>query len=273
MRWYENMEQYTNPAGLPLQFPAYWDLALVHVYDDSATTTGWGRESFMKNLVAGKFRPQGYLKRFGHGRAFGIVMRSVPLLCIDIDGKNGGFQAARVLELPPTLAETSKSGNGLHLFYQVPGEVNWHEKYGYEEVPDVIGLLPGVDVKATGIVYHYPQQRWNGAEIAFAPTGVMRLLDSRKRTLELSKQRVQASKLLDPEERAILADELMDELQRPLPDGRRNTTLFAWGCKADGVVKDWPLHLHLRGEQARLSSSELVQIIKSVQSYRSSESP
>jgi len=272
MRWYENMEQYTNPAGLPPAWGYRGNLALVHVQSSGATTSGWGRQDFVLNHGQGKFQPEKYLKRFGHGRAFGIVMRSVPLLCIDIDGKNGGFQAARVLELPPTLAETSKSGNGLHLFYRVAG-ADWDPNYAYDEIPDVIGLLPGVDVKATGIVYHFPQQRWNGATIAYVPKGVMNLLSARKRTIEISKERVQASKLLDPEERAILADELMDELQRPLPDGRRNTTLFAWGCKADGVVKDWPLHLHLRGEQAGLSSSELVQIIKSVQSYRSSESP
>ena len=71
-------------------------------------------------------------------------------------------------------------------------------------------------------------------------------------------------------DKAILAEELLGELRRFIPEGRRNTFLYAWGCKADGIVKDWPLHLHYRGEQAGLTSSELVSIIQSVQKYGSS---
>jgi len=269
MRWYENREQYVDSTA----FPAAWirsdKFALVHVTGDGSTTSGWGREAFMENYRNGKFKPEGYLRRFAHGRAFGFVMRALPVFCIDIDPKHGGLQSAKILELPPTTAETSRSGEGYHLFYTKP-HAEWDERYGFEELGDSNGILPGIDIRYVGIVYHYPQQRWNRLAVAHAPDGIIKLMAARKRSQEISKELSRAQKNLDPEERAILADELLEELQKAIPEGRRNNTLFAWGCKADGIVKDWPLHLHHRGEQAGLDSSELVQIIRSVQKYGSS---
>ena len=61
--------------------------------------------------------------------------------------------------LPPTLAETSKSGDGYHLFYLVDEE--WDDEKGYGLLGDRIGIEQGVDIRATGCVYHHPQQRWN----------------------------------------------------------------------------------------------------------------
>jgi len=267
MKWYERTDQYQDPAGLPVEILEQPGLSLVHVNPDGTTTKGWGRASFLGNQERGKFRPAPYLQRFKHGRAFGVVMRALPLICTDIDGKNGGFQSARILDLPPTLAETSKSGNGVHLFYSVDTE--WDEHYGYDHWSDVNGLIPGVDIKGTGIVYHFPQQRWNDLHIVPAPAGLLRLLESRKRTAELSRARSAAVRDLDPDDLAIFGDELLEELARPLPEGGRNNALFVWGRKADGIVKDWPLHLYRRGEQAGLGDSELVHLIKSVQSYRS----
>jgi hypothetical protein len=262
--WYEQKKQYVDDAPIPATWPTKRELALVHVAGDGATTKGWGRESFMDNYRAGKFEPTGYLRRFAHGRPFGFVMRAVPLFCVDIDPKHGGLQSARILALPPTLAETSRSGNGFHLFYKEP-KATWDEKYGFESLPDPNGLLPGIDIRSTGIVYHYPQQRWNDLAPAKPPPGILRLLAERKRMNEAAIARTAAYKDLDPVDRAMYADELLDELRKFVPEGRRNTVLYSWGCKADGVVKDWPLHLYLRGEQLGLEEYELTQLIRSVQ--------
>jgi len=269
MKWYEDKSQYTDSSALPYPGKVWERLSLVHVQSDGSTTKGWGRERFMDNYEGGKFIPRGYLRRFEHGRAFGFIMRALPLFCIDIDPKNGGLQSAKILELPVTLAETSRSGAGFHLFYREP-RAKWDKRYGYESLPDANGLLPGIDIRATGIVYHYPQQRWNDLSISKAPTGVIKLLEAKKRSLEIVKERTAAMKDLDPVEKAIFADELLTDLKQAIPEGRRNTVLYAWGCRASGIVKDWPLHLYHRGEQLGLESPELVQIIQSVQRYGSS---
>lgn len=267
--WYEDKQQYTSAEALPREILQEPHLSLVHANSDGTTTKGWGRENYMRNYRAGKFLPDKYLKRYEAGRAFGIIMRSVPLLSVDIDGKNGGFQSSRVLKLDHTKGETSKSGNGVHLFYSVEDE--WHRKYGFDRVSDALGIVPGVDVRGTGIIYHYPQQRWNNEPISPAPRGLLHLLEARRRTQDLAKEKTLRQRNLDEEERAILESELLELLKKPIPSGRRNNTLYAWGCKADGIVKNWPLHLHFRGEQVGLSSDELVQIINSVKKYGSGE--
>ena len=270
-RWYEDRKQYVDPAGIPATWPRKRVPALVHVAGDGSTTKGWGRESFMDNYQSGKFKPPGYLRRFEHGRAFGFVMRAVPLFGVDIDPKNGGLQSAKILELPPTLAETSRSGEGFHLFYLEP-KVKWDPKYGFEsdQYSDSNGLLPGIDIRAVGIMYHYTTQRWNGLAPVKPPTGILKLMWEREKARQKSKALTELNRNMDPVDRAILADDLLGELRRAIPEGRRNTALYAWGCKADGVVKDWPQHLFLRGEQLGLPEAELVQIIQSVQRYGSS---
>ena len=166
--WFEE-EWYTDDSPLPEELiRTANDLSLVRVFSSGETQPGWGAESFVENFNAGAFRPERALRFYErYSEPFGIVMRSVDLICVDIDGKNGGLETAHILDLPETLAEKSKSGNGYHLFYKVYGM--WDEKYAYNEFPDVIKLIPGVDIKGTGIVYHYPQQRWNSRLIAPLP--------------------------------------------------------------------------------------------------------
>ena len=265
--WYEDDSQYVVEDGLAERtWPA--TLGLVHVFKnidgDLVTTNGWGANQFWENHSAGKFAPAPYLRRFQFGRAFGIIMRSVPYVCVDIDGKNGGIQASRILMLPPTLAEKSKSGNGYHLFYRVP-DAQWLEPVGYAEYNDSNGIIPGVDIRATGIVYHYPSQRWNTNQIANIPLSLKRLLDShetsRKNRLE------QARKILTGEDAELEADELMIDLQSPIPQGKRNTWLFAWGCRAARYVPNWHLKLVERAVELGLSSKEAVGIAESVIKY------
>src|SRR5690349_10217609 len=98
-------------------------VALVRAWPSGMTDQGWGLqgkdggEGFMPRYKRGEFLPRRILFGYDRGKwAFALVMRSVRLVCIDIDGKNGGFEHAKRLgKLPPTLAETSKSGNGYHL--------------------------------------------------------------------------------------------------------------------------------------------------------------
>ena len=273
MMWYEEKDQYNieDPLGeraWPLS------LSLVHVYKTKqggvATTSGWGKKDFMENYLQGKFRPKAYLHRYQFGRAFGIIIRALPLVCVDIDGKNGGLETARVLHLPPTLAETSKSGNGFHLFYRTPGDT-WSEEFGFDQVADYTGIIPGVDIKGEGIVYHYPGQRWNNLPIAPASQGLMRLIEARRENRERSRQVSQQLRSMDPEDRAIAADKLEERLARPFPEGTRNTGLYAWGMKAKGIVPQWEAKLAYRGQQLELEMSEILTIIDNVEKYGSGE--
>src|SRR5690349_5727976 len=150
-------------------------LALVKTWPDGRTQPGWGLqgrdggEGFMPRYLRGEFNERRVVYGYEHDRwSFAFVMRSVALVCIDIDGKNGGLEHAKRLgALPPTLAETSKSGDGYHLFYSVDEE--WDDDRGFARLADRIGLEQGVDIRATGCVYHYDTQRWNGRVLAPLP--------------------------------------------------------------------------------------------------------
>src|SRR5687768_13510194 len=108
------------------------DLALVRAWPSGITDQGWGlqgadgKDGFMARYMRSEFNPRSVLYGYGKGKwAFAFVMRSMRLVCIDIDGKNGGIEHAKKLGmLPLTLAETSKSGDGYHLFYLVDEEWN-----------------------------------------------------------------------------------------------------------------------------------------------------
>lgn len=277
MTWYEDTTQYTNEE--PLGGHDWGDrLGLVHVYEvmkdgekSVVTTSGWGKTSFMERHKEGKFTPRKYLRRYAHGRAFGIIMRSTPLLCVDIDGKNGGLATSRVLQLPPTLAERSKSGNGYHLFYQL--EDNWDEQFGYSEYEDFNGVVPGVDVRGTGIVYHYPGQRWNNLPPAPLSLGVRRLLDQKTQSRQQRIEQVQRRADLTETELEELRWELLEDLDTRIRPGKRNTWLFAWGCRALGIIGNWDQLLAARGEELGLSDSEVQQVIRNVLKYGTGSLP
>src|SRR6478735_11794920 len=147
--------------------------ALVKVYADGSTQSGWGltgkkiadtdktEPGFMERYNSDilEFAPNRALHPYNKkGDPYAYVMRSLNAVVVDIDGKNGGLQGVKQLgALPKTLAEVSKSGNGYHLWYRT-NEV-WDEKEGYGELPDAIGIVQGVDIRAVGCVYHYTTQR------------------------------------------------------------------------------------------------------------------
>ena len=248
--------------------------AIVSILDKvGRTTSGWGRDEFMTNYKAGKFSYDRQMKIIENKKydGYAIVMRSLPLICIDIDGKNGGLEGVRALGLlPATLAEISKSGNGYHLFYQVPD--SWDSQYGFNALPDVIGLQPGVDVRSTGCVYHYPQQRWNRHRpIVCLPDFLEDIILQRSIRRSESGRVITETLKGDPADIAILHDELREELLKPIRKGRRNTTLFALGCKmVTAQVPDWDASIVSRGDALGMDSEELEKIVENVRRYHTS---
>ena len=222
--WYEDPQQYSwdNPDTAFEHYTGPNGVAVVKVYGEK-TQPGWGHERFMRNYTRNFFGEH----KIQAGDPFAIVMRSLRLLVIDIDGKNNGYAEARQLDLPPTLAETSKSGNGHHLFYSYPDE--WDEVEGYAAQPDRVGMWPGIDVKSTGVVYHHPHQLWNDKPIVELPHSVWdRLLQRNERDTQLRVTPEQAAEMTD-DDLKFRRDVLLIELSQPRTDGR-DTSLWRIGA-------------------------------------------
>lgn len=278
MSWWET-DTYKVDAIVPKEFlkaagPS--GVACVRAYDDGKTAPGWGMKpdkngfTFMDNYQAGRFDPQ--IAKIGmlSGRwSFAFVMRSMSLVCIDIDGKNGGMENVGKLGLlPETLAETSRSGNGYHLFYKVSDDV-WNDKLGFAMFNDRIGIVPGVDVRALGCVYHVKQQRWNDRPIAELPPTLKASLQAKQAQVDDDVKVITA--LLDSGDRdeiLVMQHTLVQDLKKPIPQGRRNTTLFAIGTQMKiADVKDWDELLYLRGRQVGLDKREADKIVENVKKY------
>jgi hypothetical protein len=267
-QWFETTEQYTDPDPLG-SYDWGESLALTRVLEDQngelKTQSGWGQTRFMENFQRGKFKPARILSEFKAGYPFGIIMRSVPAICCDIDGKNGGIQASSILRLPETKAEASKSGNGYHLFYSVP-ESLWDPEKGFADFPDANGLIPGVDIRSVGIVYHYSQQRWNNLDMAPLPRTLRKLLEQKKVTKELALAYKGTD--LSGEDLAIAQEQILERLAKPIPAGRRNQSLYAIGCGLFKYnVKGWPDLLRARGDQLGMDQREMTGIINHIQRY------
>ena len=281
MSWYEDQAQYAWLSPLPREIEVLggpYGVALVDVFREGRTTPGWGlrnepgKPGFMDNYVSRVFRPKPRVSGFEKGRPFAIVMRSVRLVMIDIDrhtddGGADGFVAAAKLDLPPTLAETSKSGSGRHLFYSVPD--TWDEAEGFAMYDDVIGLVPGVDVRALGCSYRYPSQRWSHHEITELPEHIAELLTDRKNRKIAQRQMLAATAASpDTEEALIVQHTLLAELAKPIPNGKRNTSLFAIGTKLrDAGVDNWENKLLARAEEVGLEDEEATKIVSNIQRY------
>lgn len=270
MQWWRT-DAYEDATPLPesLKETAPYGVALVNVNPDGSTQPGWGGDKFMDSFKQKLFahRPKTY--RFKKQQTpFAIVMRSVPLVCIDIDGKNGGLEGVNQLGLlPPTLAETSKSGDGYHLFYAVEDE--WHEELGFAGVLDAIGIVPGVDIRGVGCVYHYAPQRWNTRQIADLPEHVYERLISRRQLKSATADRIE--KVLqggDDMETAMLHSELERELAKPIASGARNNTLFAIGSqmKAAGM-KNWSTLVGARANAIGLAAGETAKLLGNIEKY------
>ena len=267
MQWFEDNEQYTIEGAIPEQF-RFETLSLVKVYPNGKTQPGWGAKDFMTNMRAGAFRAGKALDFYQrHGQPFGFVMRSLPILCVDIDGKNDGIVTARVMNLPRTLAERSRSLNGYHLYYRMP-YTNWNEERGYDELPDITGLLPGVDIKATGVVFHYPNQRWNEEDIALLPPSLMELLGRIKSMKWSSRITKEGTQNMDPDELVIVHDMIKKELNGDFEVGNRNNRLYAIGAQMYTTgYPAWDTVLFDRGVEIGLELSEMAEMIRNIEKY------
>ena len=276
--WWET-DSYTVDEVIPVQIqdPKYWGPqgpALVKVFGNGSTQPGWGRPGkngepgFMFNYTETFFAEARALYGYNKGEhPVALVTRSARIMCVDIDGKNGGLDHVTKLgALPLTLAEKSKSGNGYHLFYETDEE--WDEEEGFALIPDALGIVQGVDIRGTGCVYHHSSQRWNTRPIAPLPEWLRdRLLEKKKRR-EASQALLSKISTLDPMEALMLQDELKDELAKPIKAGTRNSTLFAIGSKlAAANTPGWQDLIRARAIQLKLSETEAEKIIENIGSY------
>lgn len=277
--WWEDPKQYTFDAIIPKQLRdlSYWGpdgAAIVKAYADGSTQRGWGlsakdgQPSFMQRYKAGEFRIERVERGYDtEAHAAAIVMRSARLVCIDIDGKNGGDQhVTKIGLLPKTLAETSKSGNGWHLFYSVDEE--WDLTEGFGEIPDQIGYVTGVDIRSVGCVYHFNTQRWNANPVAPLPEWLREKLLQKKKARLAKASKLKQLAQLDDTERLLAHAELLDELQKPLKQGTRNTTLFAIGSQlmlAD--YPNWQGAIHARATDIGLPQREADRLVQNIENY------
>jgi hypothetical protein len=255
------MHQMAGPNGL----------AVVKVFDDGRTSKGWSQKEFMQNYLKHKFNMQIALVGWITGRwNFAFLMRSLKMVCIDIDGKNGGFDnIGKLGMLPPTLAETSKSGDGFHLFYATPWDV-WDDDLGFAMFKDRIGAVQGVDVRSVGCVYHYPGQKWNTRPVADLPNYLKQRWEADQAAGDKQVQEIIA--LLDAGDDAelmVAQDSLLKDLDKPIPAGRRNNTLYAIGVKMMVLnIPHWDGLLYQRGLKVGLDQQEMGKLIDNIKKYQ-----
>lgn len=275
--WWQT-DSYDVEKAVPPEFEAAAGpkgLALVKAWPSGVTDKGWGlqgptgEDGFMPRYMRGEFNARRVLHGYERNRwAFAFIMRSVHLVCIDIDGKNGGLEHAKKLGmLPYTLAETSKSGDGYHLFYAV--DEMWNDVTGFGSLADRIGLEQGVDIRATGCVYHHKQQRWNERGPAPLPDHLKELLLHREQKIAAQSERI--TKVLDSGddmEVLMMHDQMLSDLAKPIPAGKRNTTLFAIGSQMQQAqVPQWDEHLKTRADEVGLSVDEADKIVANINRY------
>lgn len=255
-------------------------IALVPAWDDGTTAPGWGLRSkqgpgFITLYPQGRFRSdralRGYEQDAWH---FAFIMRSMKVIVIDIDGKNGGIESAPLLlgNAPPTLAETSKSGTGYHLYYETPD--TWDPERGFAMFDDSIGIVQGVDIRDTGCVYHHKQQRWNGRPLAPLPQHIADRLIAKKNRRRAEASLVTAISEMDEMEKLMAHEHLLEELAKPVKIGKRNNTLYAIGTKlALAQVEDWEKKVEVRGEELGMGSDEVDKIINNISRYEVPSAP
>lgn len=274
--WWTRQSSYTESDLVPRIDPELagpLGLAYVQVYDDGTTAPGWGGKAFID-----KYRRQGFAARraqaiFDRRQApFALVMRSVAMVCLDIDGKNGGIDSAAALNLPSTMAETSKSGNGYHLFYLV--EDTWNPTFGFDRLRDRIGWRAGIDIRATGCVYHYPSQRWNTARPMPLPENILIDLEQTRDDQVARMEHITTlRKSTDPDDQMeflMMQTSIQSRLTAPIPAGKRNNTLFAIGAemKEAGII-DWEAQVYDRAVQLGLDDVEATKLVRNIDRYGS----
>ena len=269
--WWWETDTYDNKVPLSpelLDYAGPRGIALVAVYGDK-TQKGWGGDTFMPLYMKKKFDMRRVLPvYYSHRQPFAIVMRSLNLVCIDIDGKNGGFEGAPQFlgNAPPTLSETSKSGNGYHLFYALPD--TWDEEKGFAMFGDSIGIATGVDIRVTGCVYHHDTQRWNLRDIAPCPQWVLEALTRREQYKSERLAIAASAATLEDTERLMLHEELIERLNQKIPAGKRNTTLFAVGADMRTAdVPNWQKLVEDRAIAVGLDENETDRLLENIEKY------
>lgn len=251
-------------------------LALVNVYKNGKTDPGWGGDTFMSLYDKGLFQRSKIVRDDSTAQQpFAFVMRSMSLVCIDIDGKNGGLEhAGKMGMLPVTLAETSKSGDGFHLFYSV-GDT-WDNRWGFAKYRDRIGIKQGVDFRGVGCVYHYPGQRWNMRPIVALPKHIDDLMTQRQQKEAATVAFIEKTLATgDKEEIAIMHDDLITELSNsPKTPGKRNNSLFAIGTqmKLAGIA-NWEQEVYSRALVVGLDSEEADKLVRNISKYGVATTP
>lgn len=276
--WWMNDEDYVHDIPLPNHFAnaaGPRGVGLVKVYGER-TQPGWGLvgaqggPGFIPRYAKDEFAERKALHGFEkHQDPFAIIMRSVKLVAVDIDGKNGGLEHAKRLgNLPRTMAETSKSGNGYHLFYSTPDDV-WDEDFGFGLFFDRIGIEQGVDFRAVGCVFHHATQRWNDEAPVPLPDYLAEILRARdQRQIAATERIIKIREGGDPMEVLMLKDELITDLRKPIPAGKRNTTLFAIGQKLrEAEVDGWDVLVVDRALEVGLSQDEADKIVANINRY------
>lgn len=267
----------TDPYDVERPIPEAFNLsagpngvALVKAWPDGRTDRGWGDAEFMAKYLDDGFNARAVTYGYNRGKwAFAFIMRSVQLVCVDIDGKNGGLEHAKKLgALPPTMAETSKSGNGYHLFYSL--EEEWDDVHGFGSVHDRIGIEQGVDIRSTGCVYHHDTQRWNDRAPAPLPEYLKTLLLAKQQQRQHRAAAVAA--VIDSQDELeimLMHDALLTDLAKPIPAGKRNNTLFAIGQQLKTAqVPDWEDKLAERATQVGLDTDEVEKLVNNVTRYQ-----
>ena len=274
MWWIEDSYRSNQSMPVSLTDLSLWGPvgpALVTTYDDGRTQKGWGEDDFMRNYSRGKFTARFAIRSFTKfGTPFAFVMRSGRLVCIDIDGKNGGTAHEKLLgvELPPTVAETSKSGNGYHLFYFV--EDSWDADFGFAKFRDFIGIETGVDFRGTGCVYHHASQRWNRRPLAQLPTEFGDRLLQRGKTAIAQREAFRATlESEDKETVLIMQQSILDDLKKPIPAGRRNNTLFAIGSQLYAAgIENWDELINDKAAEVGLDVDEREKLLSNIERYK-----
>jgi len=118
----------------------------------------------------------------------GVVVASSGLIIVDVDGRNGGFESAKTLDLIRAKAQyivRTGSGNGEHWYFTVPAD--WFGK----SLAGTLRDFPGIDFKSTGYVVgvgceHASGQRYEAqlgkpSDTGEAPIELMELLNRPER--------------------------------------------------------------------------------------------
>lgn len=281
--WWQT-DDYNGAELMPIEFKDLagpYGTATVRAFASGKTDPGWGLSSpkglgFMDNYKSGQFNfykaEVGWVSARWH---FAFVMRAFQMVCIDIDGKNNGFaNAGKLGLLPETRAETSKSGNGYHLFYSTPWDV-WDEDKGFAMFKDRIALYEGIDIRAVGCVYHTPGQKWNDRAVAELPEYLKdKWLTDAEQEVAQSESIRAAVAAKDPDTLLVIQGSLEHDLKKPIPPGRRNTTLFAIGSKMMlSGYPGWDDKVYKRALAAGLDQQEAGKIVANIKRYGAATTP